>query len=109
MISVRPEVVPFLGVSVLLGILLIVISRLLGARGRKAWVPGVVVGLIVGLYMLYFFRDPPRTSPADPALIVSGADGKIAGIVDLTGDQFRKIAAFNGLREGDLVRFGQSR
>lgn len=109
MMSVRPEVLPFLGVSILLGIVLVVLSRWLGARGPKAVVPGVVLGLILGLYMLYFFRDPARTSPSDPALIMSGADGKIAGIVELNEDQFRKMAAFCGLKEEDARRFGSSR
>lgn len=103
--SVRSEVIPFLGVSVLIGLALVIIARLLGARGRKAWIPGAMGGAVIGLYMLYFFRDPPRQSPPDPALIVSGADGKIAGIVELSPDQFGKIASFCGLKEGDFGRF----
>jgi phosphatidylserine decarboxylase len=78
-----------------------------GAEGLRVLVPSALVGLAVGLYMLYFFRDPARFSPPDPSLIVSGADGRIANIVDLSPDQFAKMAPFCGLKEGDLGRLGE--
>ena len=45
--------------------------------------PGVVLGLIV-----YFFRDPPRRVPAEPGLVVSPADGRVAEITQLDHDEF---------------------
>ncbi len=46
-------------------------------------IPGVLLALIV-----YFFRDPPRRVPAEPGLMVSPADGKIAEITRLEHDEF---------------------
>ncbi len=45
-------------------------------------VPWVSVGaLIVAVaFFAYFFRDPDRTAPEDPAVIVSGADGVVRAV-----------------------------
>lgn len=45
------------------------------------WTPLGVVGLIVTLWCVWFFRDPERTPPADPQAVVSPADGRIQAIV----------------------------
>ena len=45
------------------------------------WVPGAIL-VILGLFVVYFFRDPERIPPADPDLIVSPADGRVMEIVD---------------------------
>jgi len=42
---------------------------------RWPWVGGIF--LVLGLFTLYFFRDPERTTPADPRLVIAPADGKI--------------------------------
>src|SRR5579862_220554 len=62
----------------------------------KFAVPPIVVGLgcllfgwripaavliLLGGFVFYFFRDPERAIPADPAVIVSPADGKVMDIV----------------------------
>ena len=44
------------------------------------WAGGVLIFL--GLFVLYFFRDPDRPTPADPSAIVSPADGHVVEIVD---------------------------
>ena len=54
--------------------------------------PAVVLGLI-----LYFFRDPRREIPSDPAAIVSPADGTITEIEELEHYDFL---------EGPAVRIG---
>ncbi|HVF50556.1 MAG TPA: phosphatidylserine decarboxylase family protein [Pyrinomonadaceae bacterium] len=36
--------------------------------------------LLLAAFMAYFFRDPRRTSPADDALVVSPADGRITRV-----------------------------
>lgn len=46
-----------------------------------AWV-GIVV-LLLGMYALYFFRDPERPVPQEPGLVVSSADGVVVGIESL--------------------------
>jgi phosphatidylserine decarboxylase len=44
------------------------------------WIGGMLIFL--GLFVAFFFRDPERTPPPDPNLIVSPADGRVVGIVD---------------------------
>jgi phosphatidylserine decarboxylase len=44
------------------------------------WVGGTLIFL--GLFVAFFFRDPERTPPADPNMIVSPADGRVVGIVE---------------------------
>jgi phosphatidylserine decarboxylase len=45
--------------------------------------PAVLLSLVV-----WFFRDPPRRTPAGPGLVISPADGTIAEVVDLEHDEF---------------------
>ncbi len=44
------------------------------------WAAGVLIFL--GLFVFYFFRNPERTIPSDPAVLVSPADGHVVEIVD---------------------------
>ena len=44
------------------------------------WGPLFWVGLIVTAWCVYFFRDPPRVTPLDPALVISPADGKVSQV-----------------------------
>jgi phosphatidylserine decarboxylase len=39
-------------------------------------------------FMVYFFRDPERTAPADPSVIVSGADGEVRLIETIADPAF---------------------
>ena len=52
-------------------------------RWYLAIAPGVLLVLVV-----YFFRDPPRRVPAEPGLVVSPADGRIAEITRLEHHDF---------------------
>ncbi len=58
------------------------------------WPGGVLIFL--GVFVLFFFRDPERTPPADPNSIVSPADGRVMEIVEeMHGDQpGRRISVF---------------
>jgi phosphatidylserine decarboxylase len=58
------------------------------------WIGGIFVFL--GLFIFYFFRDPRRTIPADPALVVSPADGHVVEIVEeaLDSRPGRRISIF---------------
>lgn len=38
--------------------------------------------IVLGLFVLFFFRDPRRTPPSDPNTIVSPADGRVMEIVE---------------------------
>ena len=44
------------------------------------WAAGIL--FFLGLFVFYFFRDPERTIPSGPGLVVSPADGHVVEIVD---------------------------
>src|ERR1051325_7183610 len=46
--------------------------------------------VLLSLCTLAFFRDPDRTSPADPNVIVAAADGTVMDIVELDEDEVLK-------------------
>jgi phosphatidylserine decarboxylase len=52
--------------------------------------------LLVGAFVLWFFRDPERRIPDDPALVVSPADGRVTHIVaeERDGRPGRRISIF---------------
>ena len=54
--------------------------------GVVAWLlHGMVTGglfLLLAAFVLYFFRDPERVAPTDPAAVVSPADGRVLEVVD---------------------------
>lgn len=61
----------------------------------------IVAGIpaVIGLYILYFFRDPERRTPGIPNSISSPADGKVASILevpceDMPGGRARRVAVF---------------
>ncbi len=47
----------------------------------------VILGLLL-VFCLNFFRDPERTPPADPALAVSPADGKVVAVEEVDESEF---------------------
>jgi phosphatidylserine decarboxylase len=53
------------------------------STGRKVTL--IVLGtilVVLGLFVLYFFRDPERVIPGEPGAVVSPADGHVVQIVD---------------------------
>ncbi len=52
----------------------------------------VLTGLaVIGCgFMVFFFRDPERIPPADPAVIVSGADGVVRAVEELPEHNYLK-------------------
>ena len=54
--------------------------------GIASWFVGLrvlaIVLLLLGAFVLYFFRDPDRVIPAEAGAVVSPADGRIVAIVD---------------------------
>jgi len=58
------------------------------------WIGGVLIFL--GLFVMFFFRDPQRTPPPDPETIVSPADGRVMEVVEepLNGKPGRRISVF---------------
>ena len=58
------------------------------------WLGGVL--LLLGAFVLFFFRDPDRTIPSDPAAILSPADGRVMEVVEEArgGIPGRRISIF---------------
>lgn len=51
------------------------------------------VAIIGAAFMLFFFRNPERTPPPDPAIVVAGADGAIMAVKEVREDAFLKTDA----------------
>lgn len=108
MMSFRVEVLPFLAVAAVAGVVLGVAVRALTRRRKRpllAVAMGLDLAILLGAYFLYFFRDPERTPPADPAAIVAGADGVIAKVTELDDAAFGRSADFSGLKGANRERF----
>src|SRR5262249_20791125 len=54
------------------------------------WIPFALLSL-VELEIIYFFRDPERVIPADPAALVSPADGTITHIEEVEEPELGKM------------------
>jgi phosphatidylserine decarboxylase len=76
----------FAASPILLGIVLVVL--------HWNWIGGVLIFL--GLFVMFFFRDPERTPPQDPDTIVSPADGRVMENVEesFNGKPGRRISVF---------------
>lgn len=57
-------------------------AALAGALLASAWAPGWLAGLawLALVFVVQFFRDPPRPVPAAPGLVLSPADGRIVKV-----------------------------
>jgi phosphatidylserine decarboxylase len=58
-----------------------------------------VVSFAATLFVVFFFRNPERTIPGEPGLLVSPADGRILKVEDVVLDgllsgRFRKVSIF---------------
>lgn len=63
-----------------------------GAYFLPNWISYVVYAalLVLCFLVLYFFRDPERTSPDDDSLIISPADGKVVLIQEVEEPEYMK-------------------
>jgi phosphatidylserine decarboxylase len=66
--KIAPQGFPYVGLLAGMGLVL-------SLYPPTRWVSVPFFGL--GLFVLYFFRDPDRRAPAEPHLLVSPADGRV--------------------------------
>ncbi len=69
---------PLIAGSLALFVLLLVVSVVLGWPGAARGFG--VVGAVAVAFFVFFFRDPERTPPEDPAIVVAGADGLVRAV-----------------------------
>jgi phosphatidylserine decarboxylase len=74
---------------------LIPLLILTAASFAMGWIAVGVFLLLLTSFVAFFFRNPPRTIPTDPSIIVSPADGKVVKI-DRVGN-VTKVSIFLSL------------
>ena len=72
--KIHNEGYKFIAISILVTFILLLISKFLG-----------FIGLLITIWVYYFFRDPDRFSINDQDYLVSPADGLITQIVETNG------------------------
>ena len=72
--KIHNEGYKFVAISVLVTLILLLISKFLG-----------FIGLLITIWIYYFFRDPDRVSIDDQDYLVSPADGLITQIIETNG------------------------
>ena len=77
---IRREVIPFISIVIALGL---GIGLFLNAP-----LPALGFAILGTVYLLFFFRDPDRTPPQDPAAILSGADGRVLAVTRLMENKY---------------------
>lgn len=91
MYPVVNEVWPFFAGALVVFTALGILMRLL--KLKKTAVGCYLLALLGAGFMLFFFRNPERIPPADPALIVAGADGTVMGVKEMRENNFLKTDA----------------
>jgi len=80
MLHIRREVIPFIGIAMAFAF---GIGSFLNAP-----LPSMGLFFLGTAYLLFFFRDPERMPPHDPAAILSGADGRVIGVTHIMENKY---------------------
>jgi phosphatidylserine decarboxylase len=72
-----------------IGIALVVVAFFLAIQFRSwpLWLVAILV-TVLALWCAYFFRDPERTGPRGPGIVIAPADGKVAMITEVDEPRF---------------------
>ena len=89
--KIHKEGYRFVAIAAVVTFILLLISKILG-----------LIGLVVSMWVYYFFRDPERFSINDENYLVSPADGKITQIIEthgpkelgLEGKKYTRVSVF---------------
>jgi len=87
---IRPEVIPFIVAVVLVFGLPALVLRVRKYPASRLFWFCVAPAMVCTAYLLFFFRDPERTPPADAAAVVAGADGRVMSVTSMREDAFLK-------------------
>ncbi len=90
-IPVVKEVIPFFIGS--LALFWLAAAVCLALRRRRAAGAAFLLGIVAAGYMLFFFRDPARQAPLDPAVVVAGADGRVMSVTAMPEPRFLQTNA----------------
>jgi phosphatidylserine decarboxylase len=71
LVPIHPEGYPFIGIAALVALVLMWL-----------WPPLGWLAVVVTLWCVYFFRDPPRVTPTREGVVVAPADGRISRIAN---------------------------
>lgn len=76
---------PFIGIGVALVVL--AFSAAVHFKSWPLWLVAILV-TVLALWCAYFFRDPERTGPRGPNVVIAPADGKVLMITDVDEPRF---------------------
>src|SRR5207245_10339392 len=92
---IAPEGRPF----ILPGWTLVLLGAWVARGSAWLWVPAGLL-LMLAVWLLVFFRDPPRTGPRGNGYVIATADSRI---VDITMGNERKYLHTRGTRSSHLI------
>jgi phosphatidylserine decarboxylase len=76
---------PFIGIGI--GLVVIAFIAAVHFRSWPLWLVAILV-TVLALWCAYFFRDPERTGPRGPDIVVAPADGKVLMITNVDEPRF---------------------
>jgi phosphatidylserine decarboxylase len=70
------------------GLIYVLISLVLAALLYLIWPWLALIGLMLALFMAFFFRNPRRSGPDIPDALISPADGKVMAVTQMDHAEF---------------------